>query len=100
MKYYIKTNDGKKILDDKTGIMLSIHIIKKILEDNKNYCVLEFVYSNINKYSKKNNIFLYKNDKYRNLNTYIKQNNNSILEFLKKYNKIFVIENGFISLKY
>lgn len=98
MKYYIKTNESLKELDSKMGIMISIHIINKIIKDHNNYCLLETIYNNINKYAKKEKIFLYKNDKYRNLNTYIKKNNKSILNFIKKFN-IYSIENNVVFIK-
>ena len=60
MDYYIKTNNGKELLDDKTGHMISVFIIKKIVEDYGNFCVLDKIYSNINKYSNKNNFYFYK----------------------------------------
>ena len=37
MDYYIKTNNGKELLDDKTGHMISVFIIKKIIEDYNNF---------------------------------------------------------------
>tara|TARA_B100001094_G_C18138463_1_gene776509 strand:+ start:570 stop:872 length:303 start_codon:yes stop_codon:yes gene_type:complete len=99
MNYYIKTKSKKEILDEKTGQMISIFIIKKIIEDNQNFCVLEKIYSNINNYSKKNNFFFYKNDKKRNLNTYIKKKHKSIYKFIEKNNKFFILENNFVKIK-
>lgn len=96
MDYYLKTNNGNILLDDKNGIMISIFIINKILKDNRNYCLLENIYKKINLYAKKNNIFLYKNNKYRNLNTYIKSKYKNIKTFLLQFNNIYKIENDFL----
>tara|TARA_B100001093_G_scaffold518584_1_gene603961 strand:+ start:1267 stop:1569 length:303 start_codon:yes stop_codon:yes gene_type:complete len=96
MNFFLKTNDENKYIDDKLGVVISVHIINKILEDNGNYCLLETIYNNINKYAKKEKIILYKNDKYRNLNTYIKSKYKSVYIFLEKINKIYKIENDFL----
>ena len=53
MKFYLKTDTENKLLDDKSGSKITIFIINKILEDNNNYIVLDNLYKNINKYSKK-----------------------------------------------
>ena len=93
---YIKSNQNIIPINDNMILLLSIKIINIIIDDNNNYCLLNKIYYNINKYSKLQNIYLYNNNKKRrNLNFFIKKKYKNVFNFLKSLD-CYKIENDII----